>query len=100
VLTLCGVLKDILLVTASVIIWGTTVTVLQFFGYGLALFGLIHYKLGTEVIKQRLKEFRQRSDEKPTLKFGFVVIMFIWSLGCFTFLAGPPSAIFDRRVVT
>jgi len=45
VLTLCGVLKDVLLVFASMIIWGTQVTVLQFFGYGVAVCGLMYYKL-------------------------------------------------------
>lgn len=49
VLTLCGVLKDILLVVASMIIWGTVVTPLQFFGYSIALGGLVFYKLGNEV---------------------------------------------------
>jgi len=49
VLTLCGVLKDILLVVASMIIWGTVVTPLQFFGYSIALGGLVYYKLGKEL---------------------------------------------------
>ena len=48
VLTLSGVLKDILLVALSVIIWGTPVTALQLFGYAIALGGLIWYKLGGE----------------------------------------------------
>ena len=52
VLTLCGVLKDILLVAASMAIFGTIVTPLQFLGYMIALGGLIYYKLGAEVIGQ------------------------------------------------
>jgi len=52
VLTLCGVLKDILLVAASMLIWGTPVSALQFFGYSIALSGLIYYKLGIEQLKQ------------------------------------------------
>jgi len=51
VLTLCGVLKDVLLVVASMIIWGTQVTGLQFFGYSIALGGMVYYKLGYEAIK-------------------------------------------------
>ncbi|KAL2160032.1 hypothetical protein VTH06DRAFT_1687 [Thermothelomyces fergusii] len=51
VLTLCGVLKDVLLVVASMIIWGTEVTTTQFFGYTIALCGMIYYKLGYEAIK-------------------------------------------------
>lgn len=51
VLTLCGVLKDVLLVLASMMIWGTQVTGLQFFGYSIALGGMVYYKLGYEAIK-------------------------------------------------
>ncbi|KAJ9141867.1 Triose-phosphate transporter [Pleurostoma richardsiae] len=51
VLTLCGVLKDVLLVAASMLIWGTQVTGLQFFGYSIALCGMIYYKLGYDAIK-------------------------------------------------
>ncbi|KAI9856756.1 MAG: hypothetical protein M1813_008793 [Trichoglossum hirsutum] len=56
VLTLCGVLKDVLLVLASILIWGTTITGLQIFGYSIALGGLIHYKLGGEKLKELLRE--------------------------------------------
>jgi hypothetical protein len=49
-MTLCGVLKTILIVVASVIIWGTAVSGLQFFGYSLATAGLIYYGLGYEGI--------------------------------------------------
>lgn len=54
VLTLCGVLKDIILVAASMLIWGTTVTGLQFFGYAIALGGLVYYKLGGDELKGTL----------------------------------------------
>ncbi|KAL1642269.1 hypothetical protein SLS58_005609 [Diplodia intermedia] len=47
-LTLCGVLKDILLVVASVLIFWDPVTMTQVFGYGIALAGLMYYKLGPE----------------------------------------------------
>jgi hypothetical protein len=52
VMTLCGVLKDILLVAASMAIWHTPVSGLQFFGYSIALGGLVYYKLGGEKIKE------------------------------------------------
>lgn len=52
VMTLCGVLKDILLVAASMFIWNTPVTGLQFFGYSLALVGLVYYKLGADKIRE------------------------------------------------
>lgn len=48
VMTLCGVLKNILLVVASVLIWGTIITGLQVFGYGIATAGLIYYGVGYE----------------------------------------------------
>lgn len=51
VLTLCGVLKDVLLVIASMLIWGTQVSGLQFFGYSIALGGMVYYKLGADTLK-------------------------------------------------
>jgi hypothetical protein len=50
-MTLCGVLKDILLVAASMIIWGTPISGLQFFGYGIALAGMVYYRLGYDALK-------------------------------------------------
>ncbi|KAJ3201021.1 hypothetical protein HDU67_001657 [Dinochytrium kinnereticum] len=44
VMCLSGVLKDIILVVASVLIWWTTVTRLQMVGYSTALAGLVWYK--------------------------------------------------------
>lgn len=44
VMCLSGVFKDILLVGISVLIWSSPVTVLQVFGYGVALLGLVWYK--------------------------------------------------------
>ncbi|KAJ3077353.1 hypothetical protein HDU98_000003 [Podochytrium sp. JEL0797] len=44
VMCLSGIGKDILLVGVSVLIWGTAVTPVQVFGYGVALLGLVWYK--------------------------------------------------------
>ncbi|ETW78050.1 hypothetical protein HETIRDRAFT_39125 [Heterobasidion irregulare TC 32-1] len=44
VLTLAGVFKDILLITGSVLIFGSTITPLQVLGYSIALGGLVLYK--------------------------------------------------------
>jgi drug/metabolite transporter (DMT)-like permease len=52
VMTLTGIFKNILLVVASVIIWNTQITPLQFLGYGLALCGLVYYSLGYEKLAQ------------------------------------------------
>lgn len=50
VITLCGVLKNILLVVASILLWGTIITPLQFFGYSIALCGLVYYGVGYDGI--------------------------------------------------
>ncbi|AEO56352.1 hypothetical protein MYCTH_2090403 [Thermothelomyces thermophilus ATCC 42464] len=50
VMTLTGILKNILLVILSVMIWRTTISWLQFFGYTIALAGLLYYSLGGEQI--------------------------------------------------
>jgi len=44
VLTLAGVFKDILLITGSVLIFGSLITPLQVIGYSVALAGLVLYK--------------------------------------------------------
>jgi hypothetical protein len=56
VLTLSGVLKDILLVVASMYLFNDPVSGLQAFGYSIALGGLIYYKLGGEKIKSYVAE--------------------------------------------
>lgn len=43
-LTLAGVLKDILLIVFSMFLLGSSVTPIQFFGYGIALGGLVLFK--------------------------------------------------------
>ncbi|KAK4122659.1 TPT-domain-containing protein [Parathielavia appendiculata] len=79
VLTLCGVLKDVLLVVASMIIFGTQVTALQFFGYSIALGGMIYYKLGYEAIKGYAGEAgRQWADfgnRRPILRRVAVILL-------------------------
>ena len=59
-MTLCGVLKDVLLVCASIAIWGTPVTALQIFGYSIALCGMIYYKLGADNIKSFFAELTRQ----------------------------------------
>ncbi|KAK0626652.1 triose-phosphate transporter family-domain-containing protein [Immersiella caudata] len=48
VMTLTGIFKSILLVVVSVLIWNTSISGLQFIGYGIALGGLTYYSLGWE----------------------------------------------------
>lgn len=72
VLTLCGVLKDIMLVVASMMIWGTQVTALQFFGYSIALGGMVYYKLGYEQLRSHLmdasRQWAEFGARKPVLR--------------------------------
>ena len=49
-MTLTGILKNILLVAISVLIWNTAISFLQFFGYTIALIGLVYYSVGWEQI--------------------------------------------------
>ncbi|KAI4251964.1 MAG: hypothetical protein LQ352_004551 [Teloschistes flavicans] len=56
VLTLCGVLKDILLVLVSVVFRNEPFTPLQCFGYSIALAGLIYFKLGADTIKAKFSD--------------------------------------------
>ena len=52
-------LKDILLVAASIVIWGTPISGLQYFGYSIALCGLVYYKLGGGALKAQLGEMNR-----------------------------------------
>ncbi|KAJ5811946.1 hypothetical protein N7474_008247 [Penicillium riverlandense] len=58
VLTMAGILKDILLVCASMIIFRDPVTLQQFFGYSIALAGLVYYKLGAEKMQSLATDVR------------------------------------------
>jgi len=100
VLTLCGVLKDILLVFASIAIWGTPVTKTQFFGYGIALVGMMYYKLGAETIKNIFTEGGRRWAEygatNPAQRKLVVVATIIFTL--FVLMGGlAPAAGYDAR---
>ncbi|POY71281.1 hypothetical protein BMF94_5593 [Rhodotorula taiwanensis] len=58
VLTLSGVIKDILLVLGSVVIMGSTVTFTQMIGYAIALGGLVVFKLPKETTDKFLIQAR------------------------------------------
>ncbi|GAA5972275.1 hypothetical protein JCM11641_002386 [Rhodosporidiobolus odoratus] len=58
VLTLSGVIKDILLVVGSVVLMGSTVTGTQMLGYSIALFGLFVFKLPKETVDQHVIKIR------------------------------------------
>jgi hypothetical protein len=70
VLTLSGILKAILLVITSIIIWSNTITFLQFFGYSIALAGLVYYSVGYNQIKtgyNAASMWAKRVQESPSL---------------------------------
>ena len=88
-MTLCGVLKDILLVFASIAIWGTPISGLQAFGYSIALGGLVYYKLGAATIKAQFSDvgrlWAEFGSNRPALRkvivFGGVLMIFFMVLG-------------------
>ena len=55
-MTLTGILKNIILVVASILIWNTHIAALQFFGYAIALAGLVYYSLGWATIVDKSSE--------------------------------------------
>lgn len=89
-MTLSGVLKDILLVCASMLIFRDPVSPLQAFGYSIALFGLVYYKLGAQQIKEYLgagqRAWTDYGVRHPALRklivFGLVLLtMFLLLVG-------------------
>jgi hypothetical protein len=98
-MTLCGVLKDILLVAASMAIWNTPVTALQFFGYSIALAGLVYYKLGADKIKEYTGQANRSWAEYGTkhpgqrraIVIGAVALAFFLMLGTFAPSYAPKS---------
>lgn len=98
-MTLCGVLKDILLVAASMAIWNTPVTGLQFFGYSIALGGLVYYKLGGDKIKdyagQANRSWAEYGSKHPAQRkfiiIGAVVLIFFLLIGAMAPSYAPDS---------
>lgn len=88
-MTLCGVLKDILLVAASMLIWQAPVTGLQFFGYSIALGGLVWYKLGADKMREYTagasRAWAEYGNTKPAQRrfvvLGATILMFILFVG-------------------
>ncbi|KAB5583158.1 triose-phosphate transporter family-domain-containing protein [Coniochaeta sp. 2T2.1] len=92
VLTMSGVLKDILLVVASMTIFRDPVSGQQFFGYSIALGGLVYYRLGAEKLQAMatdtrlaLGQFRQSNPARfKVVVVGaiFAALVFaLWSWG-------------------
>jgi hypothetical protein len=98
-MTLCGVLKDILLVVASMMIWNTPVTALQFFGYSIALLGLVWYKLGGDKMREYTSsagrawaEYGQaRPAQRKFVVFGASALIFFLFVGSMAPSYAPQS---------
>ena len=79
-----------MLVCASMLIWGTPVSALQFFGYGIALSGMLYYKLGAEQLKgyasQLGRSWSEFGVQRPALRK--VVVFFAILLTIFVLLGG------------
>jgi hypothetical protein len=83
------VLKDILLVFASMFLFKDPVTLLQAFGYSIALGGLVYYKLGGEKLKEYLGQgsmkWQELGHSRPVLRklmvFTAVIISMFFILG-------------------
>ncbi|KAJ5132515.1 sugar phosphate/phosphate translocator [Penicillium atrosanguineum] len=84
VMTLCGVLKDILLVAASMMLWNT-----PFFGYSVALVGLVYYKLGGDMMREYTNKagraWAEYGNAKPAQRkfviFGAAALVFFLFVG-------------------
>ncbi|KAL2265427.1 hypothetical protein VTJ83DRAFT_6527 [Remersonia thermophila] len=98
VLTLCGVLKDVLLVVASMILFASPVTGLQFFGYSIALGGMIYYKLGYEAIKgyaaEAGRQWSEFGNRQPVLRRVAVIALVLMTT--FVLLGGLAPASYDN----
>lgn len=62
-MSLSGILKSIILVAASVVIWGTQITLLQLLGYALALGGLVVYSVGRDELGKQFAAARDWATE-------------------------------------
>ncbi|KAI5363585.1 putative sugar phosphate transporter domain-containing protein [Septoria linicola] len=89
VMTLSGVLKDILLVVASIMIFQDPVSGIQAFGYSIALGGLVYYKLGADKLKEHMggaqRAWADYGAKHPALRklivFGLALITIFILLG-------------------
>jgi len=79
-MTLCGVLKDVLLVLLSIAIWGTMITNLQIFGYAIALIGLFVYKTKPEERQQFIgnmsRQWAEFGANRPVFR-KFVILVLV-----------------------
>lgn len=51
-MSLCGILKSILLIWASVLFWDTKINLTQCSGYAIAVAGLVYYSVGDKELSR------------------------------------------------
>lgn len=73
-----------MLVAASMMIWGTPVAPLQFFGYSIALGGMVYYKLGYDQIKgyagEASRHWAEFGARKPVLRKVSILVMIFFTV--------------------
>lgn len=96
-----GILKDVLLVFASMIIFRDPVTAQQFFGYSIALAGLVYYKLGAEKIntlaadtRLQIAQYRQSNPARAKL-LAIVAVLAVVLIILFGWAPSTPSGYAD-----
>lgn len=105
-MTLSGVLKDILLVMASMAIFGDPVSGLQVFGYTIAICGLCWYKLGPDVIKEYIghgqRSWADFGARRPALRrlviFGLSLVTIFILLGGVSLSGAVPDSMNPAKV--
>ncbi|KAI0381814.1 TPT-domain-containing protein [Hypomontagnella monticulosa] len=105
ILVLSGILKNILLVVAAVVIWGTPITFIQLIGYSWAIIGLFLYQSGWEGTSEALKAGASWITDHPlyrrygkrrvwfliTSSFIALVLVIIWARGERISKGGPST---------
>lgn len=92
---MAGILKDILLVVASMVIFRDPVTPQQFVGYSIALGGLVYYKLGAEKVQTLATDIRLQVGEyrrSNPARSKAIVIGGVLTVVLFILYSGAPSS--------
>ncbi|KAL9580023.1 MAG: hypothetical protein Q9212_004740 [Teloschistes hypoglaucus] len=87
ILTLCGVLKSICLMVASVIIWSTVVMPMQFIGNFIAMGGLVYYNLGGKKVRETWEKVGWGEHCDCKSRGGKITTAVSLIMGCMGFLA-------------
>ncbi|KAH8689377.1 triose-phosphate transporter family-domain-containing protein [Talaromyces proteolyticus] len=96
VMTLSGVLKDIILVIASLVIFHDPVTMTQVVGYTVALLGLLYYKLGDKVFADVAIKVRQHIPKSSTRRWTLPATLLVIVLIFLLWYSGTASTYFEE----